>query len=98
MKNAGSIRHPDAPGFDVPIDDSAVDAGACRGLWAAVLMQQWELVFGTPALWRSADRPVARRWFGESDFFTVCALAGLDGRAVLERFHARLRATGQEGC
>lgn len=70
------------------------DAERCRVLWAAVLVEC--LVSALEAkLWRlsapgarrrpfslTQGAPVGEGWIGGRDFHMVCALAGLDGKAV----------------
>ncbi|MGR3452899.1 hypothetical protein [Pseudooceanicola sp.] len=75
------------------IEEPEIDASACRCLWLNVLLYQWHLSLGgTPAFnrgrpeARAAEERAARAWFGTRDFAMVCALAGLEPRAVWDRW------------
>lgn len=82
--------NPDAPSPLPPVQLIEDEAPACRALWATVLTDQWRLVFD-PTLeeLRLRQHINANCWFGGEDFHMVCALAGLDGAAVLDRYRAR---------
>lgn len=67
---------------------------ACRRLWCAVIAEQLSLVVSPAAADKAVDIDRARRWFGSRDFFTVCALAGLDGEAVLHGVRRRFPMAG----
>ena len=76
---------------------------AMRRLWVACLARNWDWSFdakGYVAPSRVDRRALikeCRVWFGSRDFYTVCALAGLEGSAVLERWRLaqeRFRQTG----
>lgn len=89
-----------------PILPEDLDLKSCRRIWCAVLLSEWRAVFladrprGGVAPIRGrrgrAGHPdmAALRWFGSRDFHMVCALAGFDGMAVLDRFQALCRARG----
>ena len=74
------------------------DPEGLRGLWASVLLRAWEDSIelrwcGTYGVAQRAHDS-ADAWFGTRDFYAVCALAGLDGAAVYERWK-RARAAGE---
>lgn len=89
-----------------PIMPRDLDLASCRRIWCAVLLGEWRAVFieerprGGVAPWkgrgggRNPRDMTALRWFGSRDFHMVCALAGFDGAAVLDRFRARCRERG----
>lgn len=65
-----------------------IDAHACRALWRAVMEA---MLCDLTAPSRSAATETARRqaaaWFARGpDMLTVAALAGLDGRAIRDRY------------
>lgn len=67
-------------------------ARACQRLWCAVLLAALEDEARAERRWAVKARGGAARriasWVGSRDFFTVCALAGVDGPAVLDRWNA----------
>ncbi|APZ53725.1 hypothetical protein [Salipiger abyssi] len=76
--------------------ESALTAAACRSLWASVLLTAWRDSFGEGRerhgeFTSTRLRRNACDWFGSRDFAEVCFLAGLDARAVLDRWR-RLQA------
>lgn len=81
-------RAPKVDLADLPLVEP--DAGDCRDLWCAVLRLQWDAIFD-PLQHNEAPQWMtqARAWFGGRDFKMVCALAGLDAGAVMDRFRAR---------
>lgn len=67
---------------------------ACRALWGAVLRTcLLDVLRGAPACDDSARVETRDGWIGSRDFFTVCALAGVDGTAVIRALEAA-RADG----
>ncbi|MBC7154576.1 MAG: hypothetical protein H5U19_08195 [Rhodobacteraceae bacterium] len=60
-----------------------IDPRACRDLWCAVLMEQIELALSPKRADRKSEISAARGWLGSRDFFTICALANVDGAFVL---------------
>ncbi len=89
-----------------PVLPDDLDLPSCRRIWCAVLLGEWRAVFiedrprhgAAPWKGRGGGRNprdmTALRWFGSRDFHMVCALAGFDGMAVLDRFRARCRERG----
>lgn len=70
-----------------PVADGAeMDPQACRNLWCAVLAAMWDLATRPCRRDSRSEIEGAREWFGSRDFHMVCALAGFDGMAVLERY------------
>ncbi len=77
---------------------SHVNAEACRRLWCEVLLEQYRCAIGraSPPI-SSNEQRTAFDWFGSRSFWTVCALAGVDGEAILSalqgpaRFHRHKR-------
>ncbi len=65
------------------VAESPVCAKACTRLWAEVLLEQIGLVKKPNVADKRFEISSARSWFGSRDFFTVCALAGIDGERVL---------------
>lgn len=63
--------------------EQSVEPRACRALWCAVISDQIQLVLAPCYRDLPSEVSSARSWFGSRDFFTVCALAGLDGAFVL---------------
>lgn len=71
------------------------EARSCQALWASVLhialedeVRDWKLYREWMEL-PPTGGPLMRRperWVGSGEFYLVCALAGLDGDAVLERW------------
>lgn len=73
--------------------EDLLSARACRALWAQVLLLLWDDSFSDgPSLGSSTRLSLRRKeacsWFGSADFGTVCNLAGLDARAVLDRWRS----------
>jgi hypothetical protein len=64
---------------------------ACRQLWASVLTDQWNAVFGNH-IGDGADQRKrdAVSWFASRDFACVCTLAGVDSAYVLMRYRRAL--------
>jgi len=84
-----------------PIVPDQLDIRACRELWAEVLLGLWRDVFPEdrvatrhPTYEGARRAQIAAQWFGSKDFFMVCALAGFDGSAVMDRFRARMGSRG----
>lgn len=76
-----------------------VDAAAARALWAYCLHVALDEASGrclstSAQNWTKAEARRAREWVGSPDFYAVCALAGLDGRAVRDRFETGAYAVG----
>lgn len=75
-----------------------LDPTACRALWCSVLAAGWLDAFpagdGGVFHYRQSVQ-LARQWFGSAGFFEVCALAGFEGHAVLDKFRARLAAEAE---
>lgn len=78
-----------------PYDAPRVDD--CRALWAAVLVEVWQIAAlpleakahlrGGNAV-KAEEVAQCRRWFGSRDFHLVCAFIGADSDAVLDAFRA----------
>lgn len=66
------------------------EARDCRALWAAVLFEMWRVVFQPHFDTAVGERQQSIAWFRSRDMHMVCALAGLDGEAVRDRFNAAL--------
>lgn len=71
------------------------EARSCQALWASVLhmaledeVKDWKRYSEWMELPPSGGPLLRRpeRWVGSGEFYVVCALAGLDGDAVLERW------------
>lgn len=83
-----------APPLDAPLSEPDVDA--CRKLWIEVLADQWSAAFPefrVNTRYAVTEHHIdydARAWFGTRDCATVCALAGLDSEAVMDRFYAMI--------
>lgn len=73
-----------------PLDLDEPEAKDCRALWAAVLFEMWRSVFQPHFDATVGERQQSIAWFGSRDMHMVCALAGLDGDAVRDRFKAAL--------
>ena len=82
-----------SPTFELVTDDE-IDPRSCRGLWCAVLEEQFRLAMQTKAFDRPIETKLARRWFGSKDFFMVCSLAGVDGTWVLWGVRRHLEEQG----
>ncbi|MGL5735051.1 MAG: hypothetical protein ACRCYS_09320 [Beijerinckiaceae bacterium] len=105
-RKAGPTPTPMPAAADLPpIDDSHVDAVGCRALWQSVLLEQVRLALTVGAAGgeggfgysNPADQARARSWIGTRDFHMVCALAGLEGDAVLQALQGLLvQARAQE--
>lgn len=88
---------------DLQVAEARIEARACRHLWCAVLLAQYETVFPgkfsrktyKPKHWETTTVMAAKRWFGSRYFETVCALAGVDHDFVLDKFNSRLEEVGQ---
>lgn len=80
--------------LDIPnanqIAEQGINPNACRDLWCAVILEQWNLVFCPVATDRGHERDSAKRWFGSRDFTTAVSLAGLDPESVLLAFKQRI--------
>ena len=80
----------------------SLDAAACRVLWCEVLRLAIDDLRGLGRGLHHADRRgnvrleawEAHIWLGSRDFHHVCALAGVDGRAVIDRMRPVTRADG----
>lgn len=68
-----------------PGDTDEISVRACRDLWAAVVYEALQLAFHPRRMDPVSEVSKARTWIGSRDFYTCCALAGIDGRAALER-------------
>jgi hypothetical protein len=104
VANAPRVAVADLPPLP-PVAPDQIDLRACRQLWCEVMLIMWRDVFperpvaayhnivsnGPPS---GAVHRTALLWFGSRDFHMVCALAGLDGSAVLDRFRARCLERG----
>ena len=69
--------------FDEPWQDEAhlepqSQAEKCRQMWCWVLFTALKAIF-------DLDEPSKDQWLGSEDFRTVCALAGMEPDAVLDR-------------
>jgi len=75
-------------------DDTDVDPTACRALWCSVVREFYKVGVRPSKSDNYGEVSTARNWFGTRDFYTVCALAGVDAAGVLEKVHAALREQG----
>lgn len=81
--------------------DSHTDA--CRQLWCAVLLVQFQTVFPSrdprrkfrKDHWDELSVEESVRWFGSANFRQVCALAGVDDEFVMLGFERRMEMAGQ---
>lgn len=80
--------------FDPEVEGVEVCPMACRSLWAAVLREQWRLVFSPYACDKLYERSAAASWFGGRDFRMVCDFAGIDAGAAFAAFRRERRARG----
>lgn len=62
------------------IEESLIDAAACRKLACAVINEQFEIACKTGPAYQITDKDIrdARKWFRSRDFATWCDLIGLD--------------------
>lgn len=78
--------------FDVGSGTAEVEVRPYRELWCAVLLAMLADAAEDDRRFNNPDRAYevrqAKNWIGSRDFFSVCDLAGVDGRAVLERLRA----------
>lgn len=80
------------------------DVVACRNLWRAVLLTQWQAVFSpsqsmTLQKQSAALDARAQAWFGGSGFQEVCALADVDADQVMAEYRRKLaERTDQPGA
>lgn len=63
-------------------------------MFCAVIEEQWNIIFYCKTSDTDAEVSATHHWFGSRDFFYCCALAGVDGVAVLEQFRRKYRADG----
>lgn len=68
---------------------------SCRALWCAVLASAWVEALYPSSRARSVEIQQSRNWFGSSDFFQVCALAGVEPSQVMMRFTAAIALRDQ---
>lgn len=91
-RNGVTFAHPPVRFEAAPLSDLDLvdpDPVLCRALWAAVLADQWTVVFN-PTLTDDKARREALVWFGSSDCATVCNLAGVEFDFVMRRLRAAL--------
>ena len=90
--DAGGLE-PLVPLSKIPTD--AISVEGCLRLWCEVIGQQWRGALpevyrrcGGKNLSGNARLEVRRckEWFGSSDFFYICGLAGVDADAILKEF------------
>jgi hypothetical protein len=83
----GAVAPSDLPPMELE-PPRAID---CQRLWVTLIHDQWRCALDASTTpWARRDRRDARAWIGTKDFHIVCALAGLDGSAVLDRYLAKL--------
>ncbi len=71
----------------------STEARQLRHLWTCVLAQALRDIFRTASSKYGCDdleHAAVMAWIGTRDFHQVCALAGLDGRAVHDRLKRRM--------
>lgn len=69
----------------------ADEEGRCRKLWAAIMLRALNDASCATGARREEQAEIVRKaqaWIGTRDFHACCALAGLNGVAVAERFRA----------
>ncbi|WP_394208210.1 hypothetical protein [Paracoccus litorisediminis] len=77
----------------IPMQLLEIDPAACRALWCAVVIENWNVAVAPSSQEHSLDIHRCRDWFGCPDFHRVCEMAGLDGDDLLVAYRAA-RAPG----
>lgn len=99
----GAVKAPELPPL-LPINHRNADPVACSALWKAVLLEQLRLALtvgayggdGGVGYSNPIEQARARDWFGSKDFYMTCALAGLEGDAVLQGYQRQLTKSKQQ--
>lgn len=68
---------------------------SCQSLFVEVVTRAWTDAIDPDLSVRAGERLAALRWFGTPDYFTICALAGVDADNLLVAFKSARRRLGQ---
>lgn len=77
--------------------DADGEAAACRRLFAAVLLENMNLIFAPVRSSTELDRDRAFRWIGSRDFHIVCDLDGVHAASVEAVIRRRLEVAAWAG-